>query len=410
MGDFEKSLQNLDTNLIYEQISKIEVPLEMQSTYNRHYIDQKIVECDKALDLLDKINTKVVRELTNYEIRQSIVEEEINNKKRNEFANNQDLLKKYATGKERESAIELLMKDSMAEFNKLSRKILSLRSLSGLIKTKQSIIIKKMRNIQDQSRMMSDLIKINVPLPDDKDTAKLMKALGGVEALERSLEAEEGKEFIEQEEDVTVDNKDTDTDITLESDPVPSDVTQQEPKVSTSTEVDTSDLDLGNTDSKGSSAIEPDSVSSEEESQTSDGENPEGGEDSDLDMDTVLDGLDNISEGDAPMDIDSGPTNVASTADAEIEADTDVSSDGNTSIDIDQGSSTEVIGESSAGTILEDILSEDVPVVTNKPAKKSGQGEPSSKDKSPKIAPKEDTATIPGDVNIDNILDDLSNF
>ena len=110
------------------------------------------------------------------------------------------------------------------------------------------------------------------------------------------------------------------------------------------------------------------------------------------------------------MDIDSGPTNVASTADAEIEADTDVSSDGNTSIDIDQGSYTEVIGESSAGTILEDILSEDVPVVTNKPAKKSGQGEPSSKDKSPNIAPKEDTATIPGDVNIDNILDDLSNF
>jgi hypothetical protein len=408
MGDFEKSLQNLDTNFIYDQISKIEVPLEMQSTYNRHYIDQKIVECDKALDLLDKINTKVVRELTNYEIRQSIVEEEINNKKRNEFANNQDLLKKYATGKERESAIELLMKDSMAEFNKLSRKILALRSLSGLIKTKQSIIIKKMRNIQDQSRMMSDLLKINVPLPDDKDTAKLMKALGGVEALERSLEAEEGKEFIEQEEDVTVDNKDMD--ITLESDPVPSDVTLQEPKVSSSTEVDTSDFDLGNTDSKGSTVIEPDSVSSEEESQTSDGENPEDGEDSDLDMDTVLDGLDNISEGDAPVDIDSRPTNVASTADAEIEAATDVGSEENTLIDVDQGSSAEIIDESNAGTILEDILSEDVPVVTNKPAKKSGQGEPSSKEKSPKTAPKGDTATISGEVNIDNILDDLSNL
>lgn len=408
MGDFEKSLQNLDTNLIYDQISKIDIPLEMQSMYNHHYIDQKIVECDKALDALDKVNTKVIRELTNYEIRQSIVEEEINNKKRNEFANNQELLKKYATGKERESAIELLMKDSMAEFNKLNRKILALRSLSGLIKTKQSIIIKKMRSIQDQFKMMSDLLRVNVPLPEDKDTAKLMKALGNVEELERNIEAEEATESIEQNDDITVGSKGN-TDIVLESDSMPSDVTVQESKVSSSTEVDISDLDLGNTDSKGSSVVEPNSASPEEESKTSNGENPEDDGDSDLDMDTVLDGLDDMPEGDAPFDIDSGPTDNASAVDAEVVESTNVSSEKDTSVEIDQ-SPAEIVDESSENTILEDILSENVPVVTDKPAKKPGQGEPSSKEKNPKTVLKEDTATIPGDINIDNILDDLSNL
>jgi hypothetical protein len=62
-------------------------------------------------------------------------------------------------------------------------------------------------------------------------------------------------------------------------------------------------------------------------------------------------------------------------------------------------------------------------VVTEKPAKKSGQREPSSKDnkskkesvstKKPsedKKVLKEDNATAPGDVDIGTILDDLNNI
>jgi hypothetical protein len=406
MNEFEKSLQNIDVNIIYDQLSKIEVPLEMQSTYNRHYIDQKIVECDKALDLLDKINTKVVRELTNYEIRHSVVEEEINNKKRNEFANNQEILKRYSTGRERESAIELLIKDSMSEFSKLNRKILALRNLSGLIKTKQSIIIKKMRNIQDQSRMMSDLLKINVPLPDDKDTALLTKALGGVEALERSLDAEEVEdaretqeqsdliEEITEESSISIDLNESESlnaSIT-ETESTPSDVTEQVSKNTASSEVDTSDLDLGNTDPQSSTEVELDSTPTDKESETLSDETPEENEESELDMDTVLDGLDPIN-----------------------------SSEEGTTVEIEPESSDAVVNEGSEDTLLEDIISGDDTVVTDKPAKKSGQGEPSSKDKKskkeskatekpPEKVLKEDNATAPGDVNIDNILDDLNNI
>jgi hypothetical protein len=406
MNEFEKSLQNIDVNTIYDQISKIEVPLEMQSTYNRHYIDQKIVECDRALDLLDKINTKIVRELTNYEIRHSVVEEEINNKKRNEFANNQEILKRYSTGRERESAIELLIKDSMSEFSKLNRKILALRNLSGLIKTKQSIIIKKMRNIQDQSRMMSDLLKINVPLPDDKDTALLTKALGGVEALERSLDAEEiedAKESIEQSDiigEITEDNTSIDLneseslEVSLtNTDPMPSDVTKQVSST-TSSEVDTSDLDLGNTASQSSTEIELDSKPTDEESEALSDETSEETEESELDMDTVLDGLDPVSNPEEGTAVENEPE-----------------------------SSDAVVIEGNEDTTLEDIISGDDTVVTEKPAKKSGQREPSSKDnkskkesvstKKPsedKKVLKEDNATAPGDVDIGTILDDLNNI
>jgi hypothetical protein len=69
--------------------------------------------------------------------------------------------------------------------------------------------------------------------------------------------------------------------------------------------------------------------------------------------------------------------------------------------------------------VLEDILSSSDAVVTDEPAKKSGQGEPTPKKENPaKSHPKEsskkvlieDNVTVPGDVNIDNILDDLSSL
>ena len=409
MGDFEKSLQNIDINFVYDQISKIEVPLEMQSTYNRHYIDQKIVECDKALDLLDKTNTSVVRELTNYEIRCSIVDEEINNKKRNEFANNEKLMKKYGTGKEREAAVELLMGESLTDLNKLTRKIMALRSLSGLIKTKQSIIIKKMRNIQDQARMMSDLLKVNVPLPDDRDTASLSRALGSVEALERSLDldaenVEESTEFIEPVEEEKVTETAAEPEVSADSDSLDisfdepesksSPVTSQESKGSTSAEIDTSELDLGNIEVQGPAKAESTSAPAEEESEPATDENSEDGEDSDLTMDTVLDGL----------DCEEGSTGEGSGVAVDPEPEASNGTDG----DMD--------------TTLEDLLPSNVPVVTEKPAKKSGQGEPSAKDKSPKKSDppaekpsakkvlKEEAAVVPGDVNIDNILDDLNNL
>jgi hypothetical protein len=396
MSEFETVKNNIDINLIYDKLSKIEVPLERQQGYNRHYIDQKLVESDQALDSLDKINTQVVQELTNFEIRLSIIEEEIANKKRNELTNNKEILKKYSTGKERESAVELLIMDSMAEFSKLSRRILALKNLSGIIKTKQSIIIKKMRNIQDQSRMMSELLKVNVPLPDDKDTAFLMKNLREVEKLEESLEADEvseTSEYIEEdqdngasqlepnknvsEQDATIENS-MDIDISMGSDSSDSNTSE----VSTGSFDIEMDLGLDSTVSQSSETSEQESTS-ETESDTLSEENTSESEESEseLDMDSVLDGLDQEDSSEVPE-------------------------------------ATELSGGAVA---LEDIFSGEDAVVTDESAKKPDQGEPTSKGKSPvkskesstkssKKVLKEDEATVPGDVSIDNILDDLGNL
>lgn len=410
MSEFEEVKNKIDINLIYDKLSKIEVPLERQQNYNRHYIDQKIVESDKALDLLDKINTQVVQELTNYEIRQSIIEEEIANRKRNELTHNQEILKKYNTGRERESAVELLISDSMAELSKLNRRILALKNLAGIIKTKQSIIIKKMRNIQDQSRMMSELLKASVPLPDDKDTALLMKNLQEIEKLEESLDADdvgESTEYIEpnqssgtpqpetseKTEDSEVATDDSfDIDLSgVSSLNDSSDIDVQKVSVNTTPGIVT-DFDISNTSTvdSGSDASESDDISSETDSDTSE-DGGESGSESELDMDTVLDGLDTEDS----TDEGAGESPVV-----ELEPEPETSNKGGTDV------------------LLEDMFSGDDAVVTEEPAKKSGQREPTSKEKSPsksqpkesKKVLKEDNATVPGDVSIDNILDDLGNL
>lgn len=410
MSKFEEVKNNIDINLVYDKLSKIEVPLERQQNYNRHYIDQKIVESDQALDLLDKINTQVIQELTNYEIRQSVIEEEIANRKRNELTNNQEILKKYNTGKERESAVELLISDSMAELSKLNRRILALKNLAGIIKTKQSIIIKKMRNIQDQSRMMSELLKANVPLPEDKDTALLMKSFQDIEKLEESLDAEdvgESTEYIEpsqssepqQEASEKTDKQDVSTDDSMDidlsgmgSESDASDIDVQKIPAQSTAGIDTSDFDVSSdvaTDSNDSGSESEDTSSdSLDESESSESDS---GSESELDMDTVLDGLD--TEDSTDEGSDESPL-------AELDSEPETSNKGN------------------ADVLLEDMFSGDDAVVTKEPAKKSGHGEPTSKEKSPaksqhkesKKVLKEDDATVPGDVSIDNILDDLGNF
>jgi hypothetical protein len=402
-------LMTIDINTVYEQLSKIDVPLERQHTYNRNYIDQKMIECDHARDLLDKLNTKVTHELTNLEINHSILEEEFNNKKRNELANNTELAKKYVTGKERESAAELILSDSLTEMNKVSRKLLALKNLAGVIKTKQSIMNSKLRNLQDQFRMMCEYLKVNVPSPDDKTIEGFARTLGELDKLAaassfNSDDVEEAEETIEQDtaEEISTpgdsqpsgEHDTTDVDIAIDlSDTVssPSPVTQQASNDSPSEDVDTSDLGLSNNDSSVSDKTEQIADPDQEEESSEE-------EASILDMDTILDGLDAVPG-----------------EELEISGDSDSSSN-----------------EGGEGTTLEDVISNKGAVVTDEPANKTaGQREPTLKEKTPtkttqtstKSTPektsgppkttgkkvlKEDAATTAGEVDIDSILDELS--
>lgn len=190
----EKLVGTVDVNAVYDQIIKIDIPLEIQHNYNGPYIDTKVVECNTALDMLDKLITNVTRELTNYEIRRNIVEEEITNKKRNELTNNDELRKKYGTGKEREIAVEMMLKDNLTERSSLDRHILNLENLLTVVKTKYSNISKKAASVKDQFRRMTDLVTSGgVPMTPDKDTALLLKTLKDVEVLE-----DRAKEFDEE--------------------------------------------------------------------------------------------------------------------------------------------------------------------------------------------------------------------
>ena len=400
---------NLDTNAIYDQLSKIEVQLERQNTYNRDYIDHKMIECDAARDVLDKLNTKVTHELTNLEIHHSILEEEFNNKKRNELTNNNEVLKKYNTGKEREAAVELILIKDLTEINKFSRKILALKNLSGVIKTKQSIMTTKLRNLQDQFRMMCEYLKANVgsanPNDDDPTVQRMAKIYGELDKL-----AEDSNEFSSE----YVEEIDTAQDSSIEDNSVPgnsqtpaendavevetsdidigdsvtnSSVTEVDAAIDTSADVDISGIDLGNNDTVESSdasvEVEEDKTTStegENSEQTETSSDEEEEESSDLDMDSVLDGIGTETE----------------VIDVTTESDT----------------SEEVV-------TLEDVLtSQKDEVVSKEPStKQKVKEEPTPKvvknqSKSEKSKKKvvEDAASVSSNVDIDNILDDLSNM
>ena len=376
---------NLDTNAIYNQLSKIEVQLERQNTYNRDYIDHKMIECDHARDQLDKINTQVTHELTNLEIHFSILEEEFNNKKRNELTNNSEILNKYNTGKERELAVELLLSSELTEINKFSRKILALKNLSGVIKAKQSIMTSKLRNIQDQFRMMCEYLKANVgsALPAENDpTVQRMANIYGeldklaeasnefnsedVETVEVENTEEETKEQGSDIEDNSVQEAtktpDENDAVEIDSSEIVIDdsatVFKSETNNDASADVDLSGLDLGDTsDKQAESSVAEETVSDVSNSEDSSSEE----ESSDLDMDSVLDGI----------EID--PTEKSSKT---------VSSD-----------------EGDESTTLEDILTSKDAEVKNLHI---------SGDKSKKVV--EDSASTSSEVDINSILDDLSNM
>jgi hypothetical protein len=406
------NFMNLDTNAIYDQLSKIEVHLERQNTYNRDYIDHKMIECDAARDVLDKINTKVTHELTNLEIHHSILEEEFNNKKRNELTNNNEVLKKYNTGKEREAAVELILNKELSEISKFSRKILALKNLSGVIKTKQSIMTTKLRNLQDQFRMMCEYLKANVgsanPNANDPTVQRMAKIYGELDKLaedssefntENVEDTDTTEETIEQESNVednsvpgnsqtpaendAVEVETSDIDDTITNPPV----TDVELVIDTSADVDISGIDLGNNDSVESSDA---SVEVEEDKTTStEGENSEQAEtssneeeeSSELDMDSVLDGIGTVSE---------------EVSDVTTESDT--AGEGITLEDVLTTQKDEVISDEP--TTKQKVKEEPAPKIV----KSQSKGEKSKK----KVV--EDSASVSSNVDIDNILDDLSNM
>jgi hypothetical protein len=389
----------LDVNSLYEELNKINIPLEIQHDYNGHYIDVKLVECDVGLDKIDRMITNVTQELTNYEIRRSIIEEEISNKKRNELTNNQELLKKYSTGKERETAVEMMLTNSMAEQCKLDRHILALENLLSVLKTKYSILNSKKASVKDQFRRMADQVKAGgISMAPDKDTALLMKTLQDVEKREKEFETEnvdEATEYIEpdqnggpSETDAQQSNPepgsqsgdlvDIDIDSIQVDVPVSSPVTQKEAEVIVSVETSSDEIVIGssNEGNKPSDSLAP----AEQESVS-----PESEED-ELEVDTILDGLDMEAE------TESVEPTVTETA-----------------------APSESSKESSEDLLLEDIFSNDAAVVTEEPAtKKTGQGEPTPEKKSPKKASppaneapvkKKDDTAVKGDADVDSILD-----
>ena len=270
---------------------------------------------------------------------------------------------------------------------------------------------------------MNDLLREGgVTSPQDKDTIDLMKKLGNIEKLEERLDAaevEESQEFIEQDTDevtssyvlahaengrvvlevsrkteaVTETSDFVDLDISFSSsESVPSPVTSKGPEIV----MEFSDeMTVTSTPGNIESVSKNSAVSDSENAELTESDPSEGEAIDELDMDTVLDGLD--SEGEPE------PTVVEETSDSPEILDTKVSSG--------------TVDEGDEDLVLEDIFSKDDAVVTNEPAiRKSGQGEPTSKEKSSKktgsqtsTSPvkKTDSVAVTGDIDIDNILDTL---
>lgn len=234
----------IDVDRIYDQLRKMEVSLEEQNYANHHYYQKVLTKCDLYVSILSKYYATARQECSKLQVQYNIQAEEIENKRRHHVANNEEIQRRYSTGREREMAIEGILKDEIAELKKKDNRLIILKDLVGVLNTWLGIMRERKRDAKEQWKILCEQSKAaNLPDPTDKSVQELNKVIGELEAeaaeagMDDNLIIEDdviSEEYIEGDEE-------SDNDIVQAAEATPSDIAVDD---SEDYSVDTDDIEI----------------------------------------------------------------------------------------------------------------------------------------------------------------------
>lgn len=206
---------------IYDDLLKYNIELNYEDIPLPSYIQQKIIQCNNYQHIVEKYFIEVTRDLALAERMYSVEKLNIETLKRSILTTNEEI-KKIATGKEREAAVDGLLENKYKELLKLENDVNELKSLLSAIKQKQITLKNVNSDIKALIKLMDNMInRLNVGSPNDPEIKKLNEIYKDIEKLEEDNDdfEEETNEYINSEDtDVIVENKDSNN-ISFESTP-----------------------------------------------------------------------------------------------------------------------------------------------------------------------------------------------
>lgn len=444
----------IDVDKVYDNLRKMEVSLEEQSHANHHYYQKILTRCDLYVSVISKYYANARQECSKLQVQYNIQSEEIESKRRHHVANNEEIRRRYSTGREREMAIEVILKDDISGLHKKENRLIILKDLVGVLNTWLGIMRERKRDAKEQWKILCEQSRAaNLPDPTDKSVQELNKVIGELEAeaaeagmnddlvIEDDITSEEyidgdeesDNKVLEAAEDtsseITVDDsenfsvdsdeieipagltgasenseivKDNSKEITKNQSSSSSENEEEEPDILDMLPSEDSSLKIDEspeskqTESSNQSAMKPSEEATQKE--------PEEDNSEEIGLeDDLLDGLDEIDEGilagveSAEKPVSGGKSKSKATKVKDDAAVTDVSPDQTKTVVAEVGEPTSKAKEAGEADVS---VADDSPPEEPK-AEGQGKGTP----KEPVV--KEDAASVSSDVDIEDILGEL---
>lgn len=174
---------SIDIDSIYSKLRKMEVSLEQQTHANHHYYQMVLTKCDIYVSMISKFYTAAKQECSKLQVTCNVVQEQIENKRRHNLVKNEEIQKKYSTGREREFAVDELIKEDISELKSKENRLLLLKDLCSVLNTWLSIMRERKRDAKEQWKLLCETSRAaGLPDPTDKDVKQLNKVIGELEA------------------------------------------------------------------------------------------------------------------------------------------------------------------------------------------------------------------------------------
>lgn len=175
-------MAKIDVDGIYSELRKMEVSLKEQTHANHHYYQKILTKCDLYVSVISKYFAEVKQSCSKLQVEHNIKSSEIEIRRRHHIAENEEIQRRYSTGREREMAVEVILKDDIAEQKQMENRLILLKDLAQVLSTFLAVMRERKRDAKEQWKLLCEQSRAaNLADPDDKSVQELQKVLGHLE-------------------------------------------------------------------------------------------------------------------------------------------------------------------------------------------------------------------------------------
>lgn len=193
----------VDKGKIYDQLMKLSVELDFEQIATPTYLQEKIIDCNDSMRVVEKSMIEITRELSSKEKDLKVEKMRLEVRRRTLLVNDPQI-KKLPTGKEREAATDETLQKDHETILVLENDVLELQHLLSSIKLVNQNLKTTNSDIRTLMRIMEQQItRLNVGTKDDKEIKDLVSSLDEVEQIEDEMtldDVESSSQFIDEDE------------------------------------------------------------------------------------------------------------------------------------------------------------------------------------------------------------------